>query len=122
MLQIIKANSLLQLLILAVLITVFIFLLWTTGVTALFGGYSLEWWALSGNNGSFSKYLFFLIFPILSCIQSINMIQALMNGSWAKNFGNVPSFQIMLYKALYWYVALGFILIFVLSIRVYLTL
>lgn len=121
MVQIFPNNSFAQLIIMALMVTVLNVWLWLYGIGALYGGYSLEWWALSGSNGSFTKYFAFLAVPILSCIQSINMINALSNGSWTKNAENANTTQIFIYKILYAYSAIGFLLIFAFSIKLFLS-
>jgi hypothetical protein len=106
----------------SLIVTTFNVWLWMYGLGALFGGYSLEWWAFSGNNGSLTRYFAFLAIPIVCCIQSINMINALANGSWAKKIENVNATQIFICKILYSYCAIGFLLIFIYSIKLFLSL
>lgn len=103
------------------MVTSFNWWLLTDGASALFGSRNLSWWALSGSDGSFSKFFFFIVVPVVAAIEGIRMLTAVIANTWVKNFENIPMYQRVACKVLYLYVAAGYLVIFLLSIRVYLS-
>ncbi|MFM2374125.1 MAG: hypothetical protein RLZZ234_120 [Candidatus Parcubacteria bacterium] len=82
-----RANSLLQLLFTAVIVSLFEVWLLLKGLTILFDGYALEWYSLLLGDPveGLMKFFIFATLPFLAGIQGFKMIGALRDGAWIRS-------------------------------------